>query len=212
VGWKGQARPSACRGHMGRGIDGSLHYLSLTTTGKVGPALHSALWSWGLSLGACYSGLTWDFVPCRFSFPSGIPTAAAAQPACPCGEEVGGGRPPPPAGTPLPTFAAWEPLPCGANVPLCSWLTRLESCLSCDGVVLLGCFSFSVFLGRQEPPQPLNLTAKPKVPELPNTSSSPSLKMNSCGPRPASHGAPTRDLQSSPPSLPLGKPFHLLSP
>lgn len=56
----------------------------------------------------------------------------------------------------------------------------------------------------QEPPQPLNLTAKPKVPELPNTSSSPSLKMNSCGPRPASHGAPTRDLQSSPPSLPLG--------
>lgn len=56
----------------------------------------------------------------------------------------------------------------------------------------------------QEPPQPLNLTAKPKVPELPNTSSSPSLKMNSCGPRPSSHGAPTRDLQSSPPSLPLG--------
>lgn len=80
------------------------------------------------------------------------------------------------------------------------------------GVVLLGCFSFSFFLDRQEPPQPLNLTAKPKVPELPNTSSSPSLKMNSCGPRPASHGAPTRDLQSSPPSLPLGKPFHLLSP
>lgn len=56
----------------------------------------------------------------------------------------------------------------------------------------------------QEPPQPLNLTAKPKVSELPNTSSSPSLKMNSCGPRPSSHGAPTRDLQSSPPSLPLG--------
>ncbi|EDM09768.1 SRY (sex determining region Y)-box 13 (predicted), isoform CRA_b [Rattus norvegicus] len=56
----------------------------------------------------------------------------------------------------------------------------------------------------QEPPQPLNLTAKPKVSELPNTSSSPSLKMNSCGPRPSSHGAPTRDLQSSPPNLPLG--------
>ncbi|CAH7203216.1 transcription factor SOX-13 isoform X2 [Phodopus roborovskii] len=56
----------------------------------------------------------------------------------------------------------------------------------------------------QEPPQPLNLTAKPKVPELPNTSSSPNLKMNSCGPRPSSRGAPTRDLQSSPPSLPLG--------
>ncbi|XP_017652949.1 transcription factor SOX-13 isoform X2 [Nannospalax galili] len=56
----------------------------------------------------------------------------------------------------------------------------------------------------QEPSQPLNLTAKPKVPELPNTSSSPSLKVNNCGPRPSSHGAPTRDLQSSPPSLPLG--------
>lgn len=56
----------------------------------------------------------------------------------------------------------------------------------------------------QEPSQPLNLTAKPKAPELPNTSSSPSLKMSNCGPRPPSHGAPTRDLQSSPPSLPLG--------
>uniref|UniRef100_A0A671FER9 SRY-box transcription factor 13 n=2 Tax=Rhinolophus ferrumequinum TaxID=59479 RepID=A0A671FER9_RHIFE len=56
----------------------------------------------------------------------------------------------------------------------------------------------------QEPSQPLNLTAKPKAPELPNTSSSPSLKMTNCGPRPPSHGAPTRDLQSSPPSLPLG--------
>uniref|UniRef100_A0A8D1J7E8 SRY-box transcription factor 13 n=1 Tax=Sus scrofa TaxID=9823 RepID=A0A8D1J7E8_PIG len=56
----------------------------------------------------------------------------------------------------------------------------------------------------QEPSQPLNLTAKPKAPELPNTSSSPSLKMSNCGPRPPSHGAPTRDLQASPPSLPLG--------
>nr|XP_044997796.1 transcription factor SOX-13 isoform X2 [Jaculus jaculus] len=56
----------------------------------------------------------------------------------------------------------------------------------------------------QEPSQPLNLTAKPKASELPNTSSSPSLKMSNCGPRPSSHGAPTRDLQSSPPSLPLG--------
>ncbi|XP_055090859.1 transcription factor SOX-13 isoform X2 [Symphalangus syndactylus] len=58
----------------------------------------------------------------------------------------------------------------------------------------------------QEPSQPLNLTAKPKAPELPNTSSSPSLKMSNCAPRPPSHGGPTRDLQSSPPSLPLGKP------
>ncbi|XP_075853049.1 LOW QUALITY PROTEIN: transcription factor SOX-13 [Microcebus murinus] len=56
----------------------------------------------------------------------------------------------------------------------------------------------------QEPSQPLNLTAKPKAHELPNTASSPSLKMSGCGPRPPSHGAPTRDLQASPPSLPLG--------
>eukprot|EP00070_Physeter_catodon_P037460 XP_028344354.1 transcription factor SOX-13 isoform X2 [Physeter catodon] len=56
----------------------------------------------------------------------------------------------------------------------------------------------------QEPSQPLNLTAKPKASELPNASSSPSLKMSNCGPRPPSHGAPTRDLQASPPSLPLG--------
>lgn len=71
---------------------------------------------------------------------------------------------------------------------------------------LLGGVSASDLLGLpQEPPQPLNLTAKPKAPELPSTTSSPSLKMSSCGPRPPSHGAPTRDLQSSPPSLPLGK-------
>lgn len=63
----------------------------------------------------------------------------------------------------------------------------------------------------QEPSQPLNLTAKPKAPELPTTSSSPNLKMSNCGPRPPSHGAPTRDLQSSPPSLPLGKLFYLPS-
>uniref|UniRef100_G3U9J0 SRY-box transcription factor 13 n=1 Tax=Loxodonta africana TaxID=9785 RepID=G3U9J0_LOXAF len=57
----------------------------------------------------------------------------------------------------------------------------------------------------QEPSQPLNLTAKPKAPEPPSTSSSPSLKMSNCGPRPPSHGASARDLQASPPSLPLGK-------
>uniref|UniRef100_H0X5Q9 SRY-box transcription factor 13 n=1 Tax=Otolemur garnettii TaxID=30611 RepID=H0X5Q9_OTOGA len=56
---------------------------------------------------------------------------------------------------------------------------------------------------REKLSQPLNLTAKPKSSELPNTSNSPSLKMSNCGPRPPSHGAPTRDLQSSPPSLPL---------
>ncbi|XP_044531698.1 transcription factor SOX-13 isoform X2 [Gracilinanus agilis] len=56
----------------------------------------------------------------------------------------------------------------------------------------------------QESSQPLNLTAKPKGPELPNTSSSPNLKISTCGPLPSNHGAPTRDLQASPPSLPLG--------
>lgn len=58
----------------------------------------------------------------------------------------------------------------------------------------------------QEPSQPLNLTAKPKASELPNSSSSPNLKLSNCGPRPPSHGAPTLDLQANPPSLPLGKP------
>uniref|UniRef100_A0A8C6D063 SRY-box transcription factor 13 n=1 Tax=Moschus moschiferus TaxID=68415 RepID=A0A8C6D063_MOSMO len=56
----------------------------------------------------------------------------------------------------------------------------------------------------QEPSQPLNLTAKPKASELPNSSSSPNLKLSNCGPRPPSHGAPTLDLQANPPSLPLG--------
>ncbi|XP_027631835.1 transcription factor SOX-13 isoform X2 [Tupaia chinensis] len=56
----------------------------------------------------------------------------------------------------------------------------------------------------QESSQPLNLTAKPKATELSNTSSSPGLKLSGCGPRPPSHGAPMRDLQSSPPGLPLG--------
>lgn len=56
----------------------------------------------------------------------------------------------------------------------------------------------------QEPSQPLNLTAKPKAPELPNSSSSPSLKMGTSGARPPSHSTATRDRPSSPPSLPLG--------
>ncbi|CAN0567083.1 unnamed protein product [Rangifer tarandus platyrhynchus] len=56
----------------------------------------------------------------------------------------------------------------------------------------------------QEPSQPLNLTAKPKASELPNSSNSPNLKLSNCGPRPPSHGAPTLDLQANPPSLPLG--------
>ncbi|NWT14284.1 SOX13 factor, partial [Vireo altiloquus] len=58
-------------------------------------------------------------------------------------------------------------------------------------------------LQMQETSQPLNLTAKPKGPELPSASSSPSLKMSSCQSLPASHGA-SRELQTSPSNLPLG--------
>uniref|UniRef100_A0A8C3NQK8 SRY-box transcription factor 13 n=1 Tax=Cyanoderma ruficeps TaxID=181631 RepID=A0A8C3NQK8_9PASS len=55
----------------------------------------------------------------------------------------------------------------------------------------------------QETSQPLNLTAKPKGPELPSASSSPSLKMGSCQSLTPGHGA-SRELQPSPSSLPLG--------
>ena len=96
----------------------------------------------------------------------------------------------------------------------CLLVSSGYACLLCPSVTLCPpspsvevSFGVSNPLGLpQEPSQPLNLTAKPKAPELPNASSSPSLKMSNCGPRPPSHGAPTRDLQASPPSLPLGKP------
>ncbi|XP_066481842.1 transcription factor SOX-13 isoform X2 [Tiliqua scincoides] len=55
----------------------------------------------------------------------------------------------------------------------------------------------------QESSQPLNLTAKPKVSELPNASSSPNLKISPCQSLTTNHGV-SRELQSSPPSLPLG--------
>ncbi|KAL8179007.1 UNVERIFIED_CONTAM: Transcription factor SOX-13 [Gekko kuhli] len=55
----------------------------------------------------------------------------------------------------------------------------------------------------QESSQPLNLTAKPKGSELPNASCSPSLKINSCQSLTPSHRV-SRELQTSPPSLPLG--------
>ncbi|NWZ85966.1 SOX13 factor, partial [Poecile atricapillus] len=58
-------------------------------------------------------------------------------------------------------------------------------------------------LQMQETSQPLNLTAKPKGSELPSASSSPSLKMSGCQSLPPGHGA-SRELQSSPSSLPLG--------
>ena len=56
----------------------------------------------------------------------------------------------------------------------------------------------------QETSQPLNLTAKPKGSDLPSASSSPSLKMSGCQSLTPSHGA-TRDLQTSPSNLPLGR-------
>ncbi|XP_060133053.1 transcription factor SOX-13 isoform X4 [Zootoca vivipara] len=55
----------------------------------------------------------------------------------------------------------------------------------------------------QESSQPLNLTAKPKGSELPNSSSSPSLKISSCQSLAPNHGV-SQELQTSPPSLPLG--------
>ncbi|XP_067387747.1 transcription factor SOX-13 isoform X2 [Emydura macquarii macquarii] len=58
-------------------------------------------------------------------------------------------------------------------------------------------------LQMQESAQPLNLTAKPKCSELSSASSSPSLKMSSCRSLTPNHGV-TRDMQSSPPNLPLG--------
>ncbi|XP_075766208.1 transcription factor SOX-13 isoform X1 [Pelodiscus sinensis] len=58
-------------------------------------------------------------------------------------------------------------------------------------------------LQMQESSQPLNLTAKPKSSEVSSASRSPSLKMSSCRALTPNHGI-TRDLQSSPPNLPLG--------
>nr|XP_020652713.1 transcription factor SOX-13 isoform X4 [Pogona vitticeps] len=55
----------------------------------------------------------------------------------------------------------------------------------------------------QESSQPLNLTAKSKGSELPNSSSSPSLKISNCQSLTPNHG-PSQELQTSPPSLPLG--------
>ncbi|XP_053249165.1 transcription factor SOX-13 isoform X3 [Podarcis raffonei] len=63
--------------------------------------------------------------------------------------------------------------------------------------------SSSGHLQIQESSQPLNLTAKPKGSELPNSSSSPSLKISSCQSLTPNHGV-SQELQTSPPSLPLG--------
>lgn len=180
--------------------------------------------------GVCCSVLIQDFSPCRL-FRSGVPAAAAAQPRRPSGEEAWGlVCPPRPTGTDPAHWPGLPPSPVVAGCPprgpwgplfLFSYffcLPFLSACLLCPSVTLCPpshnvevSFGVSNPLGLpQEPSQPLNLTAKPKAPELPNASSSPSLKMSNCGPRPPSHGAPTRDLQASPPSLPLGKPpLHL---
>nr|XP_056700223.1 transcription factor SOX-13 isoform X1 [Euleptes europaea]XP_056700224.1 transcription factor SOX-13 isoform X1 [Euleptes europaea] len=58
-------------------------------------------------------------------------------------------------------------------------------------------------LQMQESSQPLNLTAKPKGSELPNASCSPGLKISNCQSLTPSHRV-SRELQTSPPSLPLG--------
>ncbi|XP_025020512.1 transcription factor SOX-13 isoform X4 [Python bivittatus] len=55
----------------------------------------------------------------------------------------------------------------------------------------------------QESSQPLNLTAKSKGSEPPNASSTPTLKISSSQPLNANHGV-SRELQTSPPNLPLG--------
>ncbi|KAH0618855.1 hypothetical protein JD844_018364 [Phrynosoma platyrhinos] len=55
----------------------------------------------------------------------------------------------------------------------------------------------------QESSQPLNLTAKSKSSDLPNSSSSPSLKISTCQSLTSNHGV-SQELQTSPPSLPLG--------
>ncbi|XP_063153618.1 transcription factor SOX-13 isoform X4 [Candoia aspera] len=55
----------------------------------------------------------------------------------------------------------------------------------------------------QETSQPLNLTAKSKGSEHPNASSTPSLKISSSQSLSANHGV-SQELQTSPPSLPLG--------
>ncbi|XP_054837912.1 transcription factor SOX-13 isoform X2 [Eublepharis macularius] len=55
----------------------------------------------------------------------------------------------------------------------------------------------------QESSQPLNLTAKPKGSELPSASCSPNLKISNCQSLTPGHGV-SRELQTSPPSLPLG--------
>nr|XP_003220416.1 PREDICTED: transcription factor SOX-13 isoform X1 [Anolis carolinensis] len=55
----------------------------------------------------------------------------------------------------------------------------------------------------QESSQPLNLTAKSKGSELSNSSSSPNLKISNCQSLAPNHGA-CQELQTNPPSLPLG--------
>lgn len=174
-----------------------------------------ALRCWGLvKQGVCCSVLIQGFSPCRL-FHSGVSAAAIAQPPRPSGEEAWGlVSPPPPAGTTPHRPAPW---PSGASRPsgmgvLCApvlppWFPASLSPPPSSGPRAPGPSGVADPQRLpQEPSQPLNLTAKPKASELPNSSSSPNLKLSNCGPRPPSHGAPTLDLQANPPSLPLGKP------
>lgn len=200
-------------------MDGPLRCLDLMRTERVGPALgsahHVALGPVTLVPAVQVSSGT---LPLAFLSTVEYPLQLLHSPPAPVVKRSG-----------VTTHHPLQVLPCplrgvpSASALILSPLAVLGRCFSLTfspalsvprrgGRDVLWCLSLSDFLGPQEPPQPLNLTAKPKAPELPNTSSSPSLKMNSCGPHPSSHGAPTRDLQSSPPSLPLGKLSYLPSP
>lgn len=170
--------------------------------------------------GACHSVLIRDFSPCCFSvveYPLQLlhspPAPVVKRPGAmaahhplqvgPCARCQGSSRRGRPAGCPLFPPLLWSALSVSA-----AWDTLVSPWL-CVLSALWGTpcrLPPSDLLDvPQEPSQPLNLTAKPKAPELPNTSSSPSLKMGTCGPRPPSHGASARDRPSSPPSLPLGE-------
>lgn len=167
-----------------------------------------ALSCWDLvKQGVCCSVLTQDFSPCRL-FHSGVSAAATAQPPRPSGEEAWAlVSPPPAAGTATPPWPGSLGDAGSFGPPTSTLVSRLlvssaplwPTCPGPSGVA-------DPWRLPQEPSQPLNLTAKPKASELPNSSSSPNLKLSNCGPRPPSHGAPTLDLQANPPSLPLGKP------
>lgn len=165
------------------------------------------------SSGVCCSVLIQDFSPCRFSTVE-YPLPLLHGPPAPVVKRPGAMA----AHHPLQVEpCAHRPLPFVPSPRLC-YAVSVSAMLSRHARPTLTCVLSVLWWGLlchaplpdlldvpQEASQPLNLTAKPKAPELPNTSSSPSLKLGTCGPRPPSHGAAPRDRPPSPPSLPLGK-------